>query len=168
LLKKIKIIPIAAESLGVRSMCTLIETPDVKILLDAGISVCPYRFNLMPNPIEFQTLARLRKKIEKTAKQVEAVTISHYHFDHHTPSHEDWIVNWTSANLSADKIYGGKQVIVKSPYKNITKRQKKCANNFLKTGSKIAKKIEIADDKTFFWKIYVFKVFKSCFTWTRK
>ena len=49
---KIKITPLAAESLGVRSMCTLVETPDIKMILDAGISICPYRFYLLPHPIE--------------------------------------------------------------------------------------------------------------------
>jgi len=38
-LKNIKVIPLADESFGVRSMCTYIETPDVKILTDPGVSL---------------------------------------------------------------------------------------------------------------------------------
>ena len=68
------------------------ETPDVKVLLDAGISLCPYRFSLPPHPIEFQTIAKLRGRIAEAADTAEVVTISHYHFDHHTPSFEDWVV----------------------------------------------------------------------------
>ena len=64
-LSKIKVTPLASESFGVRSMCTLLETPDVNVLLDAGISLCPYRFSLPPHPIEFQTIQKLRKKIAK-------------------------------------------------------------------------------------------------------
>jgi predicted metallo-beta-lactamase superfamily hydrolase len=71
LLSKIKITPLAAESLGVRSMCTLVETPDINILLDAGISLCPYRFNLVPHPIEFQTISKIRKKFLKWIKRVK-------------------------------------------------------------------------------------------------
>lgn len=149
MLKKIRITPIAAESLGVRSMCTMVETPDVKILLDAGLSVSPYRFNLMPHPKEFLTISKLRKKIEEAAKKVDIVTISHYHFDHHTPSHEDWIVNWTCSNLAAQKIYNGQLVLVKSPYENITQRQKNRALIFEKKNYNTASKIEIADDKTY-------------------
>ena len=104
-MEKIKISPIAAESLGVRSMCTLVETPDISILLDAGISLCPYRFNLMPHQLEFQRINQIRKKMEEIARNVEIITISHYHFDHHTPSHQDWLVNWTDYYLSAKRIY---------------------------------------------------------------
>lgn len=149
MLEKIKVIPIAAESLGVRSMCTLVETPDIRILLDAGVSLCPNRFSLIPHPIEFQTINQIRKQIEKIAKNVEIVTISHYHFDHHTPSHQDWLVNWTDNDLTAKKIYDGKQILVKDPNKNITKRQQQRAKNFQKTSSKYAKKIAVADEKTF-------------------
>ena len=95
MLDKIKVTPLAAESFGVRSMCTFVETPDVKVLLDAGISLCPNRFGLPPHPIEFKTIDRLRRRIAEAADKAEVVTISHYHFDHHTPSFEDWLVNWT-------------------------------------------------------------------------
>jgi predicted metallo-beta-lactamase superfamily hydrolase len=79
-LSKIKVTPLASESFGVRSMCTLVETPDVKMLLDAGISLCPYRYNLPPHQMEFRTI----QKIAQAAEQSQVVTISHYHFDHHT------------------------------------------------------------------------------------
>ena len=149
MLEKIKIIPIAAESLGVRSMCTLVETPDIRILLDAGVSLCPYRFNLMPHPLEFQTINHMRKKMEKIVRNVEIITISHYHFDHHTPSNQDWLVNWTSQNLSAKRIYYQKQVLIKDPDNFITERQKQRAIEFQKITGKYAKKITIADGKTF-------------------
>ena len=63
MLKKIKAMPIAAESLGVRSMCTYIETPDLRVLLDAGVSLCPYRFRLPPHPKEFEAI---KEAIDKT------------------------------------------------------------------------------------------------------
>jgi len=67
-LNRIKITPLAAESFGVRSMCTLVETPDVTILLDAGISLCPFRFGLPPHPLEFRTISFLRRRIEEAAR----------------------------------------------------------------------------------------------------
>ncbi len=148
-LSKIKITPLAAESFGVRSMCTLVETPDVRVLLDAGISLCPYRFSLPSHPIEFQTIARLRKRIAEAADRAEVVTISHYHFDHHTPSYEDWVVNWTEANKTARQIYQDKTVLMKNPKEKINASQRQRAWLFQKTGGKYAKKLEAADGKTF-------------------
>ena len=76
-LKTIKVTPLAAESFGVRSMCTLVETPDVSVLLDAGVSLAPYRFNLPPHPVEFQTISRLRQRNRPSRRQS--------HSNHHQP-----------------------------------------------------------------------------------
>jgi predicted metallo-beta-lactamase superfamily hydrolase len=130
-------------------MCTLVETPDVIVLLDAGVSLCPYRFGLPPHPIEFRTIDRLRKRIAEVADKSEVVTISHYHFDHHTPSYEDWLVNWTEADETARQIYQDKQVIMKNPREKINPSQRKRAWLFQKTGGKHAKTLEVADGKTF-------------------
>ena len=144
-LSNIKVTPLAAESFGVRSMCTLVETPDVAVLLDAGISLCPYRFSLPPHPIEFQTIAQLRKTIADAADKAEVTTISHYHFDHHTPSFEDWVVNWTEPDETARQIYQNKTVLAKNPKENINASQRQRAWLFEKTGGKHAKTLEAAD-----------------------
>ena len=149
MLNKIKVTPLAAESFGVRSMCTFVETPDIKVLLDAGASLAPYRFSLLPHPIEFQTIAKLRQRIAALAEKAEVVTISHYHFDHHTPSYEDWVVNWTQANETAQQIYEGKAVLAKNPRKNINSSQRQRASVFQKTGGKYAKTLESADGKSY-------------------
>ena len=149
MLHQIKVIPLGAESFGVRSMCTFVETPDVKVLLDAGISLCPYRFGLPPHPVEFQTISRLRKNIAVAADQAEVVTISHYHFDHHTPSYTDWLVNWTETGETARQIYQDKIVIMKNPRDKINPSQRQRAWMFQKTGGKNAKKLETADAKSF-------------------
>lgn len=149
MLKKIKVTPLAAESFGVRSMCTLIETPDVTVLLDPGVSLCPYRFRLPPHPIEFQTIQQLRKSVAEAADRADVVTISHYHFDHHTPSYEDWVVNWTEAVETARQIYQGKKVLMKSPRDKINASQRQRAWLFQKTGGKHAETLESADRKTF-------------------
>lgn len=148
-LSKIKVTPLAAESFGVRSMCTLVETPDLAVLLDSGISLCPYRFSLPPHPIEFQTISKLRKTIAEAADKAEVVTISHYHFDHHTPSFEDWVVNWTEDGETARQIYQNKTVLIKNPKEKINASQRQRAWLFQKTGGKHAKALEAADGKTF-------------------
>ena len=149
MLHKIKVTPLAAESFGVRSMCTLVETPDVAVLLDAGVSLCPYRFSLPPHPVEFKTIDRLRKRIAEAADKAEVVTISHYHFDHHTPSYEDWLCNWTEANETARQIYQGKTVLMKNPREKINTSQRKRGWLFRKTGGKHAEELKTADGKTF-------------------
>jgi len=149
MLNKIKVTPLAAESFGVRSMCTMVETPDVTVLLDAGVSLCPYRFSLPPHPVEFKTINKLRKSIAEAADKAEVVTISHYHFDHHTPSYEDWLVNWTEANETAQQIYQGKKVLMKKPRDKINASQRQRAWLFQKTGGKHAEALETADGKTF-------------------
>jgi uncharacterized protein len=149
MLNKIKVTPLASESFGVRSMCTLVETPDVRILLDAGVSLAPYRFSLLPHLIEFQTIARLRKSIAEAAERAEVVTISHYHFDHHTFSDEDWLVNWTEATETAKQIYQDKTVIMKNPTDKINASQRERARIYKKTGGRFAKKLLVADGKEF-------------------
>jgi predicted metallo-beta-lactamase superfamily hydrolase len=75
MLKHIHVTPLAAESLGVRSMCTYVETRDVRILFDAGVSLCPKRFGLPPHPFEFQAIMRTRARIAEAAAKAEIVTI---------------------------------------------------------------------------------------------
>jgi uncharacterized protein len=130
-------------------MCTLVETPDVTILLDAGVSLAPYRFSLLPHPLEFQAIASLRSRIAEAANKAQVVTISHYHFDHHTPSYEDWLVNWTQDGETARQIYQDKKVLMKSPRENINASQRQRALMFQRTGGKYAKTLEPADGKAF-------------------
>jgi predicted metallo-beta-lactamase superfamily hydrolase len=119
------------------------------MLLDAGVSLCPYRFGLPPHPTEFKTIDKLRRRIAEAADKAEVVTISHYHFDHHTPSYEDWLVNWTEAKETARQIYQGKKVLMKNPREKINASQRKRAWLFQKTGGKHAETLEVADSKTF-------------------
>jgi len=146
--KKIKVIPVAEESFGVRSMCTYIETSDAKILLDAGASLAPKRLGYPPHPKEYQALAECHKRIDKTAEKAEVITISHYHFDHHTPSYTDWFTNWSSPE-TAQKIYEKKLVLAKSYRSKVNANQRRRGWMFKKTGGSYAKKLETADGRTF-------------------
>jgi len=148
MLKKIRVVPLAAESFGVRSMCSYIETADVKILLDAGASLAPNRFGLPPHPKEYDALAQCRKKIADAADKAEVVTISHYHFDHHTPSFTDWCYNWSSEEV-ARQVYEGKIVLAKSYRSKINFSQRRRGWIFSKTGGSYARELSYADGKVF-------------------
>ena len=148
MLKKIKVVPLAEESFGVRSMCTYIETSDVKILLDAGASLAPKRLGYPPHPREYQAIAECRERISKAAEKADVVTLSHYHFDHHTPSYTDWFCNWSSAEV-AKKIYEGKLVLVKNYRSMVNFSQRRRGWLFKKTGGSHAERLETADSRTF-------------------
>lgn len=149
MLRNIHVVPLAAESLGVRSMCTYVETSDVRLLLDAGVSLCPNRFGLPPHPQELHSIFEARKRIAEAAEKAEVITISHYHYDHHTPSFEDWLVNWTEADETAKQIYRDKAVLVKNPRENINFSQRERGWMFAKTAGRFARKILNADGKSF-------------------
>ncbi len=148
MLRSIKVTPLAAESLGVRSMCTFVETPDVRVLLDAGVSLGPSRFGFRPHPQEYRALKAARKRIADAAERAEVVTISHYHFDHHTPSYTDWFQHWSSGEI-ARQIYEGKIVLAKSYRDNVNFSQRHRGWVFANTGGRYAEKVEYVDGKEF-------------------
>ncbi|WP_297467228.1 MBL fold metallo-hydrolase [Thermococcus sp.] len=142
-----RVIPIASESLGVRSLATFVEASGLKILIDSGVALGPKRYGLPPARIELETLQKMRKKLQGYAKRADVVIISHYHYDHHTPFFEG--LYESSSEAFAKEIYGGKLLFIKHPKENINFSQRKRAWAFLKNAEPIAKKIEFADGKTF-------------------
>lgn len=130
-----KIVPLAFESLGVRSMATFIETDDVKILIDPGASLAPLRYGLAPHFLEWQRLEELWEVIKKYAKTAEILVVTHYHYDHHDPE--------------CPELYKNKTVFVKHPNENINISQRGRAAFFLETIRGMPKKLEIADGKDF-------------------
>jgi len=146
-LAAITVTPLAFESLGVRSMCTLVRTRDVTILLDAGVALGP-RFRLMPHPLEYRALNNARERITAAAAGAKIVTISHYHNDHHTPNFVDPVWLASSPEVS-EKTYKGKTVLVKDYRKKINTAQRRRGWMFKQATEKWAEKMETADGQTF-------------------
>ncbi|MEO0079329.1 MAG: hypothetical protein ABIK44_01450 [candidate division WOR-3 bacterium] len=73
---------IACDSLGVRSMCCVVETASRRILIDPGVALAPKRFSLEPHPVELEAAARVRAAILSELSQATDVVISHFHGDH--------------------------------------------------------------------------------------
>ena len=130
-----KIIPIASDSLGTRSMATYVETGDAGILIDPGVSLAPSRYGLPPHPIEFQRMSEHWSSIKKFARKAEVLIVTHYHYDHHDPSEPE--------------MYKDKFVLLKHPTKNINRSQKERATIFLEQLKGIPKKIEYCDGREF-------------------
>ena len=115
------IIPIASESLGVRSMATYVETKDCKILIDPSAAIGPKRYGLSPHQKELGALNITKKKIAEIAEKCDVLTISHYHYDHYDPDVE---------------FYKGKKVFVKDISESINKSQKQRGIDFKKNVEK--------------------------------
>jgi len=110
-----KINPIASDSLGVRSMATLVETNDCNILIDPSAALGPKRYGLPPHPKEQNQLKSVKNKIHEIAKKCDILTISHYHYDHYDPD---------------ETFYPGKKVFAKDINQDINKSQKKRGKDF--------------------------------------
>jgi len=126
-----RITPLAADSLGARSMATLVETPDVTILLDPGVRLGPYRYDLPPHPTEEARQKDLWRRIKEAAKKAEVLTVSHYHYDHHNPD--------------APSIYRGKLAYLKDGKVNINRSQRERASAFVRALKKYPQEIQVAD-----------------------
>jgi len=103
-----KVIPLAAESLGVRSMATYVECAQSRILIDPGAALGPSRFGLPPADQEWEALRRANDRISAYATRAQLVFVSHYHEDHfrYDPT-----------------VYAGRAVWAKDPSHMINPRQ---------------------------------------------
>ncbi|HEX3013145.1 MAG TPA: MBL fold metallo-hydrolase [Methanobacterium sp.] len=141
-----KVIPLAFESMGVRSMATFVET-DQKILIDPGTSIAPKRFGYPPWKDEFDALYKTRTRIEEYAEKADIVTISHYHHDHYTPFELGKFLD--SSPNAAEKLYQGKRLFIKHPTSQINKSQQKRASDFLKNLKDLNCEVSYADGNSF-------------------
>lgn len=80
-----RVIPLAADSLGVRSMATYVEVGDTGILIDPGATLAKNRHGLPPAPEEWEALQRAGDRIAAYAVRAQLVFVSHYHEDHFRP-----------------------------------------------------------------------------------
>jgi hypothetical protein len=146
-LPKIKVLPLISESLGARSLCTFIETPDIKILIDPGVSL-GQRWNLLPHPTEYRILMESRHRIAEFAEKSDVVTISHYHFDHCTPTFIDYL--WTfSTPETAHQIFHNKLVLAKDYRNKINPSQRRRGWMLRKQIDNIIQEFHPADGKSF-------------------
>jgi hypothetical protein len=125
-----KLLPIASDSLGVRSMATYIETKDCKIFIDPSAALGPKRYGLPPAQQELEALFKTKLKIAELAEKCEILIISHYHYDHYDPN---------------EAFYKGKKIFAKDIEKNINKSQKQRGMDFKKNVENICD-LEYCDD----------------------
>jgi predicted metallo-beta-lactamase superfamily hydrolase len=78
----VNVVPLAADSLGVRSMATYVECGTTRVLIDPGATLAPNRFNLPPTDEEWEALRRANDRISAHAGRASLIFVSHYHEDH--------------------------------------------------------------------------------------
>lgn len=128
-----KIIPLAAESMGSRSMATFVETRDSRILIDPGANLGPLRYSLSPHPLEQWFLKKHRERIHLFAQSSEIIIITHYHFDHFIPD--------------VTELYKDKILLLKNPNRHINTNQRNRAFEFLKRIEGLTKEISYIDGR---------------------
>ncbi len=135
-----KIIPLAFDSFGVRSMSTLVITKDVTIHIDPGVALGPTRYGLSPTKEEYKALELSRKIIMKAGNYSDVAIVTHYHYDHH-PFPDD--------SEMYEKCFKGKVVIAKDIKKNIHASGRSRGRIFEEKVKDLAKKLEWGDGKEF-------------------
>ncbi|HEC82796.1 MAG TPA: MBL fold metallo-hydrolase [Thermoplasmatales archaeon] len=103
-----KLKPLFSDSMGVRSMATIVEIGREKIFIDASAALGPSRYGLPPHQLEIETLMKTKRKIAELAKECKYFVITHYHYDHYDPD---------------ENFYEGKKIFAKRIDTNINKSQ---------------------------------------------
>lgn len=103
------------DSMGAKSACTLVKTPDASILIDPGIAVMHPGFPASRG--EKRTwFKKGREAIKKAAGEAGVVVVSHYHYDHFMDFDRE--------------LYRGKLLLAKNPNRFINDSQRKRAERF--------------------------------------
>ena len=131
----LEIKPLAFDSFGVRSMATFVESSDIRILIDAGVSLAPLRYNLAPHQTEEKRMRELWSEIVEVAEDADVLIVTHYHYDHYNPQNPE--------------IYRDKVVYVKDPAYNINKSQHERAEYFIEMLKGVPRSLETADGHEF-------------------
>jgi predicted metallo-beta-lactamase superfamily hydrolase len=130
-----RIMPLAADSMGARSMATHVETKDCNILIDPNVRLARKRFGLPPHPSEKKRRAEMWRLIRDKARKAKVFTVSHYHYDHHNPD--------------APSVFRGKIALLKDYERKTNTNQRLRGRRFARKIEKYAKEITIADGKDF-------------------
>jgi predicted metallo-beta-lactamase superfamily hydrolase len=124
-----KVVPLAADSLGVRSMATYVEVSGTGFLIDPGATLAASRYGLPPADSEWEALRRANDRISAYATRSSLVFVSHYHEDHFR---------------SEPTTYAGRRVLLKDPRRMVAGQQLRRASELATTLAPHAR-VEMAD-----------------------
>jgi len=130
-----EIVPIAFDSMGVRSMATFVKTKDVAITIDPSVSLAPSRYGLPPHKIEIEQMEEKWREIKGFVEKSDVIIITHYHYDHHNPEEVE--------------IFEGKKLLLKHPKDKINRSQIERAEYFLERLKNVKVEIDFCDAKKY-------------------
>ncbi|MDI6643318.1 MAG: MBL fold metallo-hydrolase [Candidatus Hodarchaeaceae archaeon] len=107
--------PVWFDSLGAKSSCTLVRTPDVSVLIDPGVAVMQPSFPASWAK-KLYWVAQGMRAIRQASRKADVVVISHYHYDHFTDFDRG--------------LYEGKLLLTKNPNEFINDSQRERAEHF--------------------------------------
>lgn len=108
--------PIWFDSLGAKSMCVLVETPDLRLLIDPGAAIMQPRYPA-PDELKVHYLELATRALREAAGRATHIAITHYHYDHHRPD--------------LPELIRGKALWIKDPNRWINRSQWERARYFL-------------------------------------
>ncbi|WP_128694511.1 MBL fold metallo-hydrolase [Methanoculleus taiwanensis] len=111
-----KVTPVWADSLGAKSFCTLVETPDLALMIDPGASILQKGFPA-PDAVKEERLRDAWKAITAAAGRATHVAVTHYHHDHYRQERS---------------LYAGKHLYIKSPNAYVNRSQWHRSREFMR------------------------------------
>jgi predicted metallo-beta-lactamase superfamily hydrolase len=130
-----QVIPLCADSMGVRSMATYVEAGSVRLLIDPGAVLADHRYGLGPHPLERWTFDKMKERILLFAKASNAIAVT----------------RWDPEHCFQDQmeLFRGKRLMLKNPNLHMPMGPRKAAFDFIKTVRRTAADISYADGRTF-------------------
>lgn len=111
----IKFKPVWFDSLGAKSSCILVLTPDARILIDPGVAVMHPSFPAS-SADKWRWCEQAERAIRAASRKADIIVISHYHYDHFT-------------DFEAE-LYRRKLILAKNPNQYINDSQRGRAESF--------------------------------------
>ncbi len=115
-------------------MAVFIETQDLNVLIDPGITLELKRYGLPPHPFEKWAFEKQRERLYLFAKLADVVIITHFHSSHFVPYDRD--------------LYRNKLLLIKNPNQAINTPQRNRAFAFIERMQGFPREINYADEKT--------------------
>jgi uncharacterized protein len=130
-----QVIPLAADSMGVRSMATYVETADAGFLIDPGAVLAERRHGLPPHPLETDRLRKSVERISLFAKSARFIVVTQWDPEHVRFESPEWM--------------RGRRLLVKNPNLCVSPERRTQAFEFLKSVRNLCEGVVFADGAAF-------------------
>lgn len=128
------ITPLAAESMGGRSMATWVETGDCRIIIDPWLQETPLRFGLGPHPVETWHAEKLKSRICLFLRPADVIVITHF--------------DAASFMLLTPEMCRGKTIFMRNPNQNTAPRYRNMIFEFIERMRSLAEELTFVDGRS--------------------